>query len=405
MTENTGACLNFENKIGDNSCYLFKTKSMRSLKNLLFLFFFVIYACDGQTSTEEPKQTETLDSSALVPELVIDGLQNPWGMAFLPDGKILLTEKEGKILLIEGNSIIDGDVQGGPKFKLQGQGGLLDIELHPEFTTNHWVYFTFSSDEGEGEGAMTALSRAQWNGTGFENHEVLYKGSPNTTASQHFGSRIAFDSQKHVFFSIGDRGNRDENPQDITRDGGKIYRLYDDGSIPSDNPFVGVENAKEAIYSYGHRNPQGLAHNPNTGEIWEHEHGPQGGDEVNIIRYGNNYGWPVITYGENYGGGAISDKTEMEGMEQPVTYWVPSIAPCGMAFVRNSKYKGWDGDLIVGSLKFNYLERCIIKDNQIVKQEKVAEGIGRVRNVEMGPDGYLYVGIEGKGLYRLVEKK
>lgn len=374
---------------------------MRQFRILFFLQLIICSACEAQNTAVAPIPTI---SSALQPQLVTDAIQNPWGMAFLPDGKILVTEKSGSIFLIENDAVINNNVAGGPQATNRGQGGLLDIELHPDFERNGWVYFTYASNEGEGNGAMTALSRAQWNGTGFENHEVLYKGSPNTTAGQHFGSRIAFDAQKNVYFSIGDRGNRDVNPQDITRDGGKIYRLKDDGSIPQDNPFVNASNAKTAIFSYGHRNPQGLATNPITGEIWSHEHGPQGGDEVNIIGKGKNYGWPLITYGENYGGGAITDKTAMEGMEQPVIYWVPSIAPCGMAFVQNSKYTGWDGDLIVGSLKFNYLERCVIENNKVVRQEKIIEGIGRVRNVEMGNDGYLYVGVEGKGIYRLIEK-
>ena len=377
---------------------------MSLIKPLLALAIFFTLSCDAQTASGPLEITEPTQTSELVAELVTDELSNPWGMVFLPDGKILVTEKAGTIVLIENGKVVNKEVKGGPVSKTQGQGGLLDIELHPNFESNKWVYFTFASAEGEGDGAMTALSRAQWNGSSFDNHKVLYKGSPNTRAGQHFGSRIAFDAQNHVYFSIGDRGNRDVNPQDITRDGGKVYRLNDDGSIPSDNPFVNTANAKTAIYSYGHRNPQGLATNPKTGDIWEHEHGPQGGDEVNIIGKGNNYGWPVITYGENYGGGAITDKTTMEGMEQPVTYWVPSIAPCGMAFVQNAKYAGWNGDLIVGSLKFSYLVRCVIDNNKVVRQEKIAEGIGRVRNVEMGKDGYLYVGVEGKGLYRLVNK-
>ena len=377
---------------------------MSRLSIFSFLTVLLMVACSAGTETIALSENEIdpIQVAQVKAELVNGELKNPWGMAFLPDGKILVTEKEGKIVLLENGQIINANVAGGPQSKEQGQGGLLDIELHPDFENNRWVYFTYASGEGEGNGAMTALARAQWNGTSFENLEQLYKGSPNTTAGQHFGSRIAFDAQNHVYFSIGDRGNRDNNPQDITRDGGKVYRLNDDGSIPADNPFVGQTGAREAVYSYGHRNPQGLATNPETGDIWEHEHGPQGGDEVNLIKAGANYGWPVITYGVNYGGAPITDETAREGMEQPVTYWVPSIAPCGMAFVQNSKYDGWDGDLIVGSLKFSYLVRLVIEDNKVVKEEKIAEGIGRVRNVEMGNDGYLYVGIEGGGLYRLV---
>lgn len=373
------------------------------IKNILTLLLITLaFSCAAEPANKSNDPTEPVLASQMTVKLVNGELKNPWGMVFLPDGKMLVTEKEGRIVLLDNGTILNNNVAGGPESKVQGQGGLLDIELHPNFKSNRWIYFTYASGEGEGNGAMTALSRAQWNGTAFENHEVLYKGSPNTTASPHFGSRIAFDSENHVYFSIGDRGNRDENPQDITRDGGKIYRLHDDGRIPADNPFVGQDGAKEAVYSYGHRNPQGLATNPNTGDIWEHEHGPQGGDEVNLIKAGANYGWPVVTYGVNYGGKPITDETSRPGMEQPVTYWVPSIAPCGMAFVQNSQYAGWDGDLIVGSLKFSYLVRLVIEDNKVVKEEKFAEGIGRVRNVEMGNDGYLYIGVEGGGLYRLV---
>lgn len=372
-------------------------------RTVLSVCFMILLACDSQTQPLQPQQV--FESADLKPVLVTDQVSNPWGMAFLPDGKILITEKTGSIVLIEDDKVLNTNVLGGPESKVQGQGGLLDIALHPDFEINRWVYFTFASDKGEGTGAMTALSRAQWDGQGFENHEILYKGSPNTRRGQHFGSRITFDSENHVYFSIGDRGARDENPQDISRDGGKIYRLKDDGSIPSDNPFVGQANAKTAVYSFGHRNPQGMGTHPQTGQIYAHEHGPQGGDELNLIEKGKNYGWPVITYGVNYGGNPITDETKREGMEQPVTYWVPSIAPCGLAFVHNSKYEGWEGDMIVGSLKFNYLVRLVIKDDKVVKEEQLVKGIGRVRNVAMGNDGYLYVGVEGAGLYRLETKE
>jgi glucose/arabinose dehydrogenase len=367
----------------------------------LFLITAVLFACGN--SEEQPQQiVDPVDGEQIGYELVTDALNNPWGMAFLPDGGILVSEKTGEIVLIVDGEVVNDDVQGGPESTTQGQGGLLDIELHPDFEQNSWVYFTFASNEGEGNGAMTALSRAKWNGTAFTDHEVLYKGSPNTRRGQHFGSRIAFDRDNHVYFSIGDRGARDDNPQDLSRDGGKIYRLHDDGTIPADNPFVGQKNVKEAVFSYGHRNPQGMATHPATGEIWSHEHGPQGGDEVNLIKSGANYGWPVITYGVNYGGSVITNETARPGMEQPITYWDPSIAPCGMAFVSNSNYEGWDNDLIVGSLKFNYLVRLVLEDNEVVREERIAEGIGRVRNVEMGNDGYLYVGVEGEGLFRLI---
>lgn len=374
---------------------------MNRYKISLFSFMLLLLACSNSNS-QSPLPAPEEGTESVTFELVSSDFNNPWGMAFLPNGDILVTEKTGEIKRVSNGEVVASNISGGPTPRVTGQGGLLDIELHPDFESNNWVYFTFSSDEGTGDGAMTALSRAQWNGSSFDNHEVLYKGSPNSRRGQHFGSRIAFDNDGYVYFSIGDRGNRDVNPQDLTRDGGKIYRLNDDGTVPTDNPFVNVSGAKTAVYSYGHRNPQGMAKRPSTGQIWAHEHGPQGGDEVNLIGFGKNYGWPEITYGVNYGGAPITDERSRAGMEQPVIHWTPSIAPCGMAFVENSQYNGWDGDLIVGSLKFNYLVRCKMEGDKIVEQQVIANGIGRVRNVEMGNDGYLYVGVEGKGLYRLL---
>ena len=225
---------------------------------------------------------------------------------------------------------------------------------------------------------------------------------PNTRSSVHYGSRIAFDNQAYLYFSIGERGERDVNPQDINRDGGKIYRLHDDGSIPSDNPFVNNNNAKKAIYSYGHRNPQGLAKHPETGKIWSHEHGPKGGDEINIIQKGANYGWPLVSYGINYNGTSFTDKTSAPGMTQPIHYWVPSIAPCGMTFVNSKIYPNWQGDVLIGSLKFQYLHHCILNGEKVVREERLFKNIGRLRNVVQAPDGYIYVAVEGKGIYRIV---
>jgi glucose/arabinose dehydrogenase len=215
---------------------------------------------------------------------------------------------------------------------------------------------------------------------------------------------LEFDNQGFLYFSIGERGDRDVNPQDITRDGGKIYRLHDDGRIPEDNPFVNSATAKKAIYSYGHRNPQGLIKHPETGELWEHEHGPQGGDEINIVKKGKNYGWPVISYGINYDNSILTDITSKQGMEQPVFYWVPSIAPSGMAFVSSDKYQDWKGNILAGSLKFSYLERLVLKDNKVVKREKLFKDIGRVRDVVQAPDGYLYIAVEGKGILKIIPK-
>jgi quinoprotein glucose dehydrogenase len=296
-------------------------------------------------------------------------------------------------------------ITGVPEVYQQGQGGLLDIALHPNYGTNGWIYITYSSSEGKGEGGHTALMRAKLDGNRLTDQKVLYKATPNTTAGQHFGSRIAFDNNGYLYFSVGERGEKDINPQDITRDGGKIYRLNDDGSIPSDNPFVGKPNAKEAIYSYGHRNPQGMILNPDTGEIWVHEHGPMGGDEINVIKKGANYGWPVVTHGIDYTGLPISDESSRPGMEDPIYFWVPSIAPSGMVYVTSNKYPHLKGNLLVGSLKFQYLEHLVLDGKEVIKREKLLKDIGRLRDVKQGPDGFIYAAVEGKGIVRLIEAK
>ena len=372
------------------------------MKNhLIYCYFFVVLLTQACAQTTD-KEVKTPEKPLVSAELVVPNVQNPWGMDFLPDGSILLTNKKGELIHFrDGNKV---NISGLPEIKVQGQGGLMDVELHPNFSDNNWIYLSYASPEGEGRGANTAIMRAKLNGNQLTEKKVLYKGVPNTTRGQHFGSRIVFDDEGYLYFSIGDRGNRDENPQDITRDGGKIYRINADGSIPDSNPFVDKSGAKKAIYSYGHRNPQGMVKNPFTGEIWTHEHGPRGGDEINIIQKGNNYGWPVITYGINYSGTKITDQTAKPGMEQPLHYWVPSIAPSGMEFIASDKYPGWKGNLLVGSLAFQYLERLVLKDNKVTYREKLIDGMGRVRSVDQGPDGFIYVGIEGKGVFKLLPK-
>ncbi|TXG39015.1 PQQ-dependent sugar dehydrogenase [Seonamhaeicola maritimus] len=374
---------------------------MKKLNILLIVIFVTCFSCAQQAESEikaaEPANINYM-TQVVVPELTI-----PWGMTFLPDGSMLITEKSGELFHFKNGEKIN--IEGAPDVYVRGQGGFLDIELHPDYENNGWIYMTHSSTEGEDEGGNTALIRAKLNGNTLVDTEVLYKAGPNTKKGQHWGSRIEFDNEGYLYFSIGDRGNRDVNPQDITRDCGKIYRLHDDGSVPADNPFVDAENAKTAIYSYGHRNPQGMVKNPFTGAIWVNEHGPKGGDEINIIRKGNNYGWPVISYGINYSGTTFTDITEKEGMEQPLFYWVPSIAPSGMTIVSSDKYPDWKGNVLVGSLKFEYLERLVLENNEVTKREKLFEGEGRVRNVVQAPDGYIYVAIENLGIARIVQKK
>jgi glucose/arabinose dehydrogenase len=367
---------------------------------IIALSCFLIGCAQNRKTEDVALQSEANRSYKV--ETVVNNLSNPWGMTWLPDGSMLITEKSGELIHFKNGT--KTQIQNLPEIYVRGQGGLLDIALHPDYANNGWIYITHSSDQGEESGGNTKLIRANLDGNRLTNIEDLYKAEPNSKAGQHFGSRIAFDNEGYVYFSVGDRGNRDVNPQDITRDNGKIYRLNDDGSIPTDNPFIDDPKAKKAIFSYGHRNPQGLALHPKTGKIWIHEHGPQGGDEINIIKKGSNFGWPVISYGINYSGSKFTDETSRPGMEQPVYYWTPSIAPCGMDFVTGNKYPEWEGHLLVGSLKFNYVELVKLDGEQVIGREKIAEDIGRVRNVKMGPDDYVYIAIEGQGIVRLLPK-
>lgn len=364
---------------------------------LLALSALVTMSCDAQ---ENGPKIETPKNIKYTYEIIADSIDIPWGLTFLNEKELLVTDKAGTLFHVEDG--VKTEITGLPPVYVRGQGGLLDIAISPDYATTGIIYFTTSSPLGEEKGGHTALYSTQIENKTLVNTKLLYKGDYNTKKGQHWGSRISFDQSGHLYFSIGDRGNRDVNPQDLTRDGGKIYRLNLDGSIPKDNPFVGDPNSRVAIYSYGHRNPQGMVTHPKTGEIWTHEHGPRGGDEINIIQAGKNYGWPIITYGINYSGTTITEQTEKEGLEQPLYYWLPSIAPSGMAFSSSGIYPDWEGDLFVGSLKFEYLERLEIENNKVIKREKVLDSIGRVRNVEQGPDGYLYVGVEGKGILKII---
>ncbi len=356
----------------------------------------------GSCAQKAKKNDITLenDPKNYTTQLVVPELSIPWGMTWLPDGSMLITEKSGTLILAKNGK--KTTIENVPEVYNRNQGGLLDIELHPNYEKNGWIYITYSSKEGAEKGGNTALIRAKLKDYKLTNIETLYKAGPNTTKGHHFGSRIEFDDQGYLYFSVGDRGARDVNPQDITRDCGKIYRLHDDGKIPNDNPFVTTSGAKKAIYSYGHRNPQGMAKNPIDGSIWVHEHGPRGGDEINVIKKGENYGWPLITYGINYSGTTITEETARKGMLQPLYYWVPSIAPSGMAFITSTIYPAWKNSIVVGSLKFQYLELLTLKDGHVVKRQKLLEDIGRVRNVLQGPDGYLYAAVENKGIVKII---
>ena len=338
-------------------------------------------------------------------QLITDGIDIPWGMAWLDEKTILVSDRKGELRVISNGVLSQEKVTGLPELRAQGQGGLLDVAVDPKYAQNSFIYLSYSGLEGEGEGAHTSVLRAKLQDFKLTEQTVIFDAAPNTDKGQHFGSRLTFDKQGYLYISSGDRGNRDVNPQRLDRDAGKIHRINSDGSIPNDNPFFGRKDANPSIFSYGHRNPQGMAMHPVTGDIWTHEHGPKGGDEVNIIKSGANYGWPVVSFGVNYSGSSFTDLTEKEGMQQPAWYWVPSIAPSGMTFVSGDIYPDWKGKVIVGSLKFAYLVALELDGDKVLGQEILFPGIGRVRNVVQGADGYIYVATDGAGIFKIVPSK
>ncbi len=311
-------------------------------------------------------------------------------MAFLPDGRILVTERAGRLRVIENGKLNPEPVAGLPEIKQHGQGGLLDVALHPDYENNGWVYLSYAGRDDFGIG--TEVARAKLEGDRLTNWQKLFSMDPKGTGGRHFGSRLVFDRDGYLFITLGDRGERYRS-QDLDDHAGSVIRLNDDGSVPADNPFVGDATVRPEIYSYGHRNIQGAALHPDTGLLWTHEHGPQGGDEINIPRAKRNYGWPVITYGKEYVTGFdIGEGTHKDGMEQPLYYWVPSIAPSGMAFYTGDRIPQWRGNLFVGSLKFQLLVRLEVDGELIVKEHRLLQKkLGRIRDVRNGPDGYLYL--------------
>lgn len=362
------------------------------LKMLLVLFGLCVIL-NGQEIYESADLRFTLD-------LVAEDLGVPWGMVQLPDGGVIVSDRGGKLYRIDPNGQ-KTELAGVPEHKSSGQGGLLDLELHPDYVHTSWIYLSYSStDEGR---RSTSVIRFRLENNRLIDTERIFEALPYERAGVHFGSRLEFDNEGFLYISVGDRGQRDDHPQDLSVWPGKVHRMHDDGSIPEDNPFIDHPDAVPSIFTWGHRNPQGMARHPVTGEIWTHEHGPKGGDEINILQAGTNYGWPLVTHGINYIGTSITKFQEKEGFASPLHYWVPSIAPCGMAFVTSERYPGWQGHLLVGSLKFAYLDLVKLDGKTVVSEEKLLEGIGRLRNVIQGSDGYIYIGVENPGrIYRLV---
>jgi glucose/arabinose dehydrogenase len=321
---------------------------------------------------------------------IVRGLEQPWSLAFLPDGRMLVTEKAGRLRIVKDGKLEPQAVADLPEVTVHGQGGLMDVALHPRFAENGLVYLSYAARGADGVG--TEVARGRLAGSRLENVQVIFRQSPKGSTGRHFGSRLVFDRAGLLYVTLGDRGEmeRAQKPDDHA---GSVIRLHDDGRVPKDNPFVGKPGWKPEKYTLGNRNQQGAALHPHTGALWTHEHGPQGGDEVNVIRAGVNYGWPVITYGVNYGSGTrIGEGSAKPGMAQPVHYWVPSIAPSGMAFYTGDKFPKWRGDLFVGALKDQMLVRLKLDGEKVVREERLLKGaLGRIRDVRAGPDGFLYL--------------
>lgn len=374
---------------------------------LPLLPLFILASCDmGSPIFNEEgeviiERVETEDETFRVVRMV-DNLDHPWAVAWLPDDRKIITERSGTMNLVENGEV--KPLTGLPEIRASGQGGLLDVALHPDYEDNGWVYFTYSSP-GDG-GTGTALARARLDTTALTDLEVLYTQEPKRSAGRHYGSRIVFPGDGTVMFTIGDRGDRSPS-QELDDPSGTTMRLNYDGSIPDDNPFVNTDGVLPEIYTYGHRNAQGMDLHPETGEVWQHEHGPRGGDELNLIKAGENYGWPEATFGTEYSDdspiGVYPD--EDDDIVAPLLHWSPtSIAPSGMAFYTGNRFPAWEGDIFVGALAQEHIRRVIMDGEEIVDEEELLrDDIGRIRDVRTGPDGYLYFLTDhsGGGLYRL----
>lgn len=365
---------------------------MRLLSPIVLAAFFLI----AVPAHAQPSSISTQSGTVGV-DLVADGLENVWGMAFLPNGDILVTERPGRLRMIQSGTLLPDPISGTPEVFAVGQGGLLDVVLHPDFESNSLVYLTYSKPTTDN--STTAVARGRLEGMELLDVEDIFVA--NTRGRGHYGSRLAFDNDGFLFVTVGDRQSdprtdqANHPAQDITNHHGTVNRLHDDGRIPEDNPFVDVDGAEPSIWSYGHRNPQGLAFDPTSGRLWTDEHGPQGGDELNLVRPGLNFGWPVVGYGVNYGGADLHDTTSKEGMTLPVHYWVPSIATSGLLVYSGDLFASWSGNIFVGGLNGQQVARLTMNGDTVVSEETIYQGNGRIRDIRQGPDGAIYLGIDG----------
>ena len=383
------------------SCTAHKIKQTR-LQALLLCVFIVLLSIISQANTTTPTIEYASEKRVIKVEEIASGLDHPWSIAFVSETDWLVTERSGTLRRIVDGRVQEQPITGLPDIHPTGQGGLLDVVLHPDFDTNQWVYLSYSAKDKSRYG--TEVARGKLVENQLENVEIVFKATPKVKGGRHFGSRLAFDDKGFLFISLGDRGAK-KTAQHQDKHLGAIIRLHDDGRVPKDNPFINAANVLPEIYSYGHRNVQGMVFDKQTNTLWAHEHGPQGGDELNRILAGQNYGWPTITFGANYGTGTkIGEGTNKEGMLQPTTYWDPSIAPSGLAIVNSDHYPQWQGNLLVGALKFQLIARLELNENTVVHEERLLKSeLGRIRDIRQGPDGFIYLlsDSDNGSIYRL----
>lgn len=362
----------------------------KQANQLLFQICQLVLMLGLMNSCSVAGETFTSEKHNFKAEILVDSLSHPWGMDFLPDGRLLITERSGNLLAADLGTLQIRNIEGLPEIHEHGQGGLLDVLVHPDFARNRYIYLSLARGENGRYG--TEVIKASLDDDGLSEIETIFIAQPKLKGSRHFGSRLAIDKDGYLFISLGDRGQR-EQAQQLDSHLGGLIRLNDDGSIPVDNPFVNVAGALPEIYSYGHRNIQGLAIRNSDASLWLHEHGPQGGDELNLPQAGKNYGWPTITFGVNYGlGTKIGEGTHKQGIEQPIYYWAPSIAPSGMVFYEADAFTNWKGSVFIGSLKFSSLVRLEMKGNEVIHEERMLAGeFGRIRDIQIGSDGLVYL--------------
>ena len=363
---------------------------MSKLRVLIVLTLLAAGVAAAALSQREDTRTVADAQTGLQVTEIATGLDHPWALAFLPDGRMLVTEKPGRLRIVSAAGTLGAPLAGVPKVDGRGQGGLLDVVLAPDFASSQRIYFSYSEPRGAANG--TAVAHARLGAEALTEVTVIFRQRPDQDSRHHYGSRLVFDRDGLLYVTLGERGDSKALAQDLSGTLGKIVRLTAEGQPAPGNPFVGRADAAAEIWSYGHRNPQGAALHPQTGRLWIHEHGPKGGDEINVPQAGRNYGWPAITYGRGYDGRSIGTGTHQDGMEQPAYYWVPSIAPSGMAFYTAERFPQWQGNLFVGSLKFGLLVRLQLDGEKVVHEERLLQSLNRrIRDVRQGPDGYLYL--------------